>query len=93
MFAYGFRDGKLPVRLRFRLSLGLVSLTMDDVEDIHALRVDPQVRRDLFEGQIIPPHPQSMRVLSKLGMSLRERRLWHSLDTVYYEINAQDFAD
>jgi len=72
--------------------LWLVPLTMDHVEYMLALSVEPKVRRYLFEDQIIPPHPQSMRVLSKLGMAFRERRLRHGLDTVFYEINAEDFA-
>ncbi len=72
--------------------LWLVPLTMDHVEYMLALNVEPKVRRYLFEDQIIPPHPQSMRLLSKLGMSIRERRLWPGLDTVFYETNAEDFA-
>ena len=74
--------------------LRLVPLTMDHVEHMHALSVEAEVCRYLVEDQIIPPHPhpQSMRVLSKLGMSFRERRLWHGLDTVFYEINAEGFA-
>ena len=167
--------------------LRLVPLTMDHVEQMHALSVDPEVRKYLFEDQIIPlsrvkemiasselcfnehgsglfamyiaiendrfdgefigfcghrifetgkdmelllginpgvwgrglggeaaravlrhgfeqcdikqviaaadtPNQRSVRVLQKLGMSFRERRQWRGLDTVFYEINAEDFA-
>ena len=34
--------------------LRLVPLTMDHVEQMHALSVDPDVRKYLFEDQIIP---------------------------------------
>ena len=39
------------------------------------------------------PNPRSVRVLQKLGMSFRERRQWHGLDTVFYELSAAEFAN
>lgn len=38
------------------------------------------------------PNQRSVRVLQKLGMSFRERKRWHELDTVFYEMTAEDFA-
>ena len=37
------------------------------------------------------PNQRSIRVLQKLGMSFRERRQWHGLDTMFYEISAEDY--
>ena len=46
-------------------------------------------------GQIIAaagtPNQRSIRVLQKLGMSFRERRQWHRLDTMFYEISSEDY--
>ncbi|MFT7654704.1 MAG: RimJ/RimL family protein N-acetyltransferase, partial [Candidatus Azotimanducaceae bacterium] len=46
-------------------------------------------------GQIIAaadtPNQRSIRVLQKLGMSFRERRQWHGLDTMFYEISSEDY--
>lgn len=38
------------------------------------------------------PNQRSVRVLQKLGMSFRERREWHGLDTVFYQLDAQEFG-
>lgn len=38
------------------------------------------------------PNQRSIRVLQKLGMSFRERRIWHGWDTMFYEIGVEDFA-
>lgn len=38
------------------------------------------------------PNQRSVRVLQKLGMSFRERRRWHGLDTVFYELSSEEFA-
>lgn len=38
------------------------------------------------------PNQRSIKVLQKLGMSFRERREWHGLDTMFYELSAQDFV-
>ena len=38
------------------------------------------------------PNQRSVRVLQKLGMSFRERRLWHGLDTVFYDLTSEEFA-
>lgn len=38
------------------------------------------------------PNQRSVRVLQKLGMSFRERRVWHGLDTMFYEMTAADYA-
>ena len=38
------------------------------------------------------PNQRSVRVLQRLGMSFRERREWHGLDTVFYELSADEFA-
>ena len=37
------------------------------------------------------PNQRSVRMLQKLGMSFRERREWHGLDTMFYDINTDDF--
>ena len=37
------------------------------------------------------PNQRSVRVLQKLGMSFRERRQWHGLDTVFYDLTADEF--
>jgi RimJ/RimL family protein N-acetyltransferase len=37
------------------------------------------------------PNQRSVRVLQRLGMSFVERRQWHGLDTVFYELTADDF--
>lgn len=37
------------------------------------------------------PNQRSVRVLQKLGMSFHERREWHGLDTVFYELTAHEF--
>lgn len=58
------------------------------------------VLRDGFEnGQlnhviaaVDTPNQRSVRVLQKLGMSFRERRQWHGLDTVFYELSTEDFS-
>lgn len=39
------------------------------------------------------PNERSVRVLRRLGMSFADRRLWHGLDTVFYEITADEFSD
>jgi [ribosomal protein S5]-alanine N-acetyltransferase len=39
------------------------------------------------------PNQRSVRVLQKLGMSFRERRRWHGLDTVFYELSSEEFAN
>ena len=39
------------------------------------------------------PNQRSVRVLQKLGMSFRERREWHGLDTVFYELDASEFSE
>jgi RimJ/RimL family protein N-acetyltransferase len=39
------------------------------------------------------PNERSVRVLRRLGMSFADRRLWHGLDTVFYEITAAEFGD
>ena len=38
------------------------------------------------------PNQRSVRVLQKLGMSFRERREWHGLDTMFYELTAAEYA-
>jgi RimJ/RimL family protein N-acetyltransferase len=38
------------------------------------------------------PNQRSVRVLQRLGMSFKERREWHGLDTMFYEITPGDFA-
>lgn len=58
-----------------------------------------EVLRHGFEDCDIPrviaatdtPNQRSVRVLQKLGMSFRERREWHGLDTMFYEITADEF--
>ena len=37
------------------------------------------------------PNQRSVEMLQRLGMSFRERREWHGLDTVFYDICADDF--
>ena len=57
------------------------------------------VMRDAFErcgveyllAAADTPNQRSIRVLQKLGMSFRERRQWHGLDTMFYEITAAEF--
>ncbi len=39
------------------------------------------------------PNQRSVQVLQRLGMSFRERREWHGLDTVFYDMSAEEFAD
>jgi RimJ/RimL family protein N-acetyltransferase len=39
------------------------------------------------------PNQRSVRVLQRLGMSFVERREWHGLDTVFYELTADDFNE
>ena len=39
------------------------------------------------------PNQRSVQVLQRLGMSFRERREWHGLDTVFYDMSATEFAD
>ncbi len=38
------------------------------------------------------PNQRSVRVLQKLGMSFKERREWHGLDTMFYEMSASEFS-
>jgi len=38
------------------------------------------------------PNQRSVRVLQRLGMSFKERREWHGLDTMFYELTASDFS-
>ena len=38
------------------------------------------------------PNQRSVSVMQRLGMSFSERREWHGLDTVFYDITAADFA-
>ena len=38
------------------------------------------------------PNQRSVRMLQKLGMSFRERRQWHGLDTMFYELTATEFG-
>ena len=38
------------------------------------------------------PNQRSVQVLQRLGMSFKERREWHGLDTVFYEISAAEYA-
>ena len=38
------------------------------------------------------PNQRSIRVLQKLGMSFWERRQWHGLDTMFYEVTAEDYS-
>ena len=38
------------------------------------------------------PNQRSVQVLQRLGMSFRERREWHGLDTVFYDMSAAEFA-
>ena len=38
------------------------------------------------------PNQRSVRVLQRLGMSFCERREWHGLDTMFYEMSASEFA-
>lgn len=38
------------------------------------------------------PNQRSVQVLQRLGMCFKERREWHGLDTVFYEITAAEFA-
>ncbi|MEM7101343.1 MAG: GNAT family protein [Pseudomonadota bacterium] len=37
------------------------------------------------------PNQRSVQVLQRLGMSFKERREFHGLDTVFYEISAEEF--
>ncbi len=39
------------------------------------------------------PNQRAVRVLQRLGMSFEERRVWRGLDTVFYAITAQEFAE
>ena len=39
------------------------------------------------------PNQRSVRVLQRLGMFFRERREFHGLDTVFYGLRREDFAD
>ncbi len=38
------------------------------------------------------PNQRSVRVLQRLGMSFRERREWHGLDTLFYDLSASEFS-
>lgn len=38
------------------------------------------------------PNQSSVKVLRRLGMVFRERRLYHGLDTVFYELASDEFA-
>jgi ribosomal-protein-alanine N-acetyltransferase len=38
------------------------------------------------------PNQRSVRVLQRLGMSFKERRQSHGLDTMFYEMSAAEFA-
>ena len=38
------------------------------------------------------PNQRSIQVLQRLGMSFKERREWHGLDTMFYEMTAADFS-
>ena len=38
------------------------------------------------------PNQRSVQVLQRLGMCFKERREWHGLDTVFYEISATEYA-
>lgn len=37
------------------------------------------------------PNQRSVRVLQRLGMSFKERREWHGLDTMFYELTAAEY--
>ena len=37
------------------------------------------------------PNQRSVRVLQRLGMFFKERREWHGLDTMFYELTAEDY--
>ncbi len=39
------------------------------------------------------PNQRSVRVLQRLGMSFLERREWHGLDTVFYNLSKGDFEE
>ena len=38
------------------------------------------------------PNQRSVQVLRRLGMNFTERRQWHGLDTVFFDLTAADFA-
>ena len=38
------------------------------------------------------PNQRSVRVMQRLGMSFEVRKEWHGLDTVFYSMTAEDFA-
>ncbi len=38
------------------------------------------------------PNQRSVQVLQRLGMCFKERREWHGLDTVFFEISASEYA-
>lgn len=38
------------------------------------------------------PNQRSVQVLQRLGMSFTHRRQWHGLDTVFYDMSAEEFA-
>ena len=37
------------------------------------------------------PNQRSVQVLRRLGMSFKERREWHGLDTMFYELTAEEY--
>ena len=37
------------------------------------------------------PNQRSVRLLMRLGMLFQERREWHGLDTVFYQLTAEEF--
>ena len=37
------------------------------------------------------PNQRSVRLLMRLGMSFQERREWHGLDTVFYQLTSEEF--
>ena len=39
------------------------------------------------------PNQRAVRVLQRLGMSFEERKVWRGLDTVFYAITADEFAE
>ncbi len=37
------------------------------------------------------PNQRSVQVLQRLGMSFKERRQWHGLDTMFYELTLEEY--
>ena len=62
--------------------LSLRPIDAEDVDALHAIWIDEQVRRFLWDGDNL----QSIHLLANLGMTIVKREAVEGLDTVFYRL-------